>query len=95
MVTHVVIFTWNDAVTAERVAALSAALDRLSVEMANLISLSHGPDLRFREGNGDYGLVATFVDQAAWTAYQADTRHKAVVRDHVAPIQASRLTIQF
>jgi hypothetical protein len=48
-----------------------------------------------REGNGDYALVATFADQAAWRAYQADPRHQAFVRDFVTPIQASRLTIQF
>ena len=95
MVTHVVIFTWSDAATTEQVSALSEALDRLGADMAELMSLSHGPDLRFREGNGEYGLIATFADQAAWNAYQADPRHKALVRDYVAPIQASRMTIQF
>ena len=95
MVTHVVIFTWIDEATPEQVSALGEALDRLGAAMPELVSLSHAPDLRFREGNGDYGLVATFADRAAWDAYQADPRHKAVVRDYVAPIQASRLTIQF
>ena len=94
MVTHVVIFTWTDAATTEQVRALGEALDRLRADMPGLGALTHGPDLRFREGDGDYGLVATFADRAAWDAYQADPRHKAVVRDYVAPIQASRLTIQ-
>ena len=95
MVTHVVIFTWTDGATTEQVHALGAALDRLGSDMSGVAALAHGADLRFREGSGDYGLVATFADRAAWDAYQADPRHKAVVRDYVVPIQASRLTIQF
>ncbi len=93
MVTHVVIFTWSPGTTAEQVAQLGEALDALAAALA--VPISHGPDLRFREGNGDYALVASFDDRAGWDAYQADPRHTAFVRDFVTPIQASRLTIQF
>ena len=92
MVTHVVIFTWVAGTTAERVEDLRRALDRLAADLA--VAIKHGPDLRLREGNGDYGLVASFPDREGWDTYQADPRHKAFVRDHVMPIQASRLTIQ-
>ena len=95
MVTHVVIFTWIADATAEQVDRVGRGLDALAAEVAAIGSLRHGCDLRFREGNGDYALVATFADQAAWIAYQSDERHKAFVRDVVAPIQASLLTIQF
>lgn len=95
VVTHVVIFTWIEGVTAERIQALHQALDRLAADFAPAAVISHGSDLRIREGNGDYALVATFADEAGWAAYQADPRHKAFVRDMVTPIQASRLTIQF
>jgi hypothetical protein len=57
--------------------------------------MHHGPDLRFRDGNGDYALVATFPDRAGWDAYQAHPKHKAFVRNFVVPLQASRITIQF
>ena len=56
---------------------------------------STGAILLFRQGNGDYALVATFADKAGWDDYQADPAHKAFVRDFVTPMQASRLTIQF
>ena len=95
MVTHVVIFTWIAEAAAEQVAQFQQALDRLAEDVADLAALRHGPDLRFRDGNGDYALIATFPDRAGWDAYQAHPKHKAFVRDVVAPIQASRVAIQF
>lgn len=95
MVTHVVIFTWIAEATEAQIAALGEAMTQLGTELAELVTMRHGPDLQYRDGNGDYALVATFADQAAWSAYQAHPSHKAFVRDFVTPIQASRLTIQF
>lgn len=95
MVTHIVIFTWLPGVTDEQVSAFGRALDGLATLRSDIVAIRHGRDLAFREGNGDYALVATFADKAGWDEYQADPAHKAVVRDFVAPIQASRLTIQF
>ncbi len=95
MVTHVVIFTWVAGTTAQQVSSLSNALNQLAAELADLVAIQHGADLRFREGNGDYALVANFAERASWDAYQADPRHKAFVRDFVTPIQAARATIQF
>ncbi len=95
MVTHVVIFTWVPGTTAGQVESLREALDALAAAFADVATIRHGPDLKFRDGNGDYALVATFPDRAGWDAYQADPRHKAFVRDHVTPIQSSRVAIQF
>ena len=95
MVTHVVIFTWRDGVASDVIERLAAALQAMAHEVRHLADIRQGPDLRFRDGNGDYGLVATFADHAAWLAYQQHPAHKAFVRDHVTPIQAHRRTIQF
>ena len=95
MVTHIVIFCWVAGVTDEQVSAFGEALDRLAAHRSDIAAIRHGRDLAFREGNGDYALVATFADKAGWDDYQADPAHKAFVRDFVTPIQASRLTIQF
>jgi hypothetical protein len=95
MITHIVIFTWVAGTTSEQVTALSRKLDQLAAELAGLATIRHGPDLRFREGNGDYAIVATFADRAGWDAYQADPRHKTFVIDVVTPLQASRVTVQF
>lgn len=95
MVTHIVIFTWLAGVTEGQIAALSQELTRLADQFRDVATFRHGPDLSFRDGNGDYALVATFPDGAGWSAYQTDPRHIAFVRDCVTPLQASRLTIQF
>jgi Stress responsive A/B Barrel Domain len=94
-VTHVVIFTWVAHATDAQIAAFGAALSALAVELSDMVTMRHGPDLRFRNGNGDYALVATFADKAGWDTYQAHSKHKAFVRDFVVPLQASRITIQF
>ena len=95
MVTHIVIFSWLPGVTDAQVTAFGTALDGLAALRSDIATIRHGRDLAFREGNGDYVLVATFADKAGWDYYQADPSHKAFVRDFVLPIQASRLTIQF
>ena len=95
MVTHVVIFTWNADATPDRVQELSRSLNRMVAALEQPANVRHGPDLVFRPGNGDYVLIASFLDRAGWDAYQADPAHKAFVRDSVLPIQASRVSIQF
>ena len=95
MVTHIVIFTWIAGTPDEQLTALGRALDSLAAQHSDIATIRHGRDLAYREGNGDYALVATFADKAGWDDYQADPAHKALVRDFVTPIQASRLTIQF
>ena len=95
MVTHIVIFTWIPDATAAQIDALRGSLDRLSTELSDLVEIAHGPDLQWRESNGDYAIVATFADRKGWDTYQADPRHKAFVQDFVLPIQAARLTLQF
>ena len=95
MVTHAVIFTWVVGTTAQQVDNLRNALDRMAAELSDIVMIRHGPDLHFRDGNGDYALVATFADRAGWDAYQVHPEHKAFVHDVVTPIQASRVAIQF
>ena len=94
MVLHIVIFTWIAEATDDQVDQFREALDRVASELKELVVIRHGSDLRFRSGNGDYALVASFADKEAWDTYQAHPVHKAFVRDFVTPLQASRLTIQ-
>jgi hypothetical protein len=95
MLSHIVIFKWIAGTTPEQVESLGRAFDQLAVDFSDTAAITHGPDLRIRDHNGDYALIGVFADRAAWDAYQVDLRHKAVVRDFVTPIQASRLTVQF
>jgi Stress responsive A/B Barrel Domain len=95
MVTHIVIFSWVAGVTSEQVERFRQALDHIASELREIAVIRHGPDLHFRDGNGDYALVATFSNRESWDAYQSHPVHKAFVRDFVTPLQASRLAIQF
>jgi quinol monooxygenase YgiN len=95
MVTHIVIFFWTAGVTGEQVDGFRQALDQLASEVRALAVIRHGPDLRFRDGSGDYALVATFSDRASWDTYQSHPAHKAFVRDFVTPLQDRRVAIQF
>lgn len=95
MVTHIVLFSWKAGVTDEQIEAFGRELELMTTKVSFIASLQHGRDLRFREGNADYVLIGTFNDQTAWADYQADPVHKAFLRDYVAPIMASRSTIQF
>ena len=95
MVTHVVVFSWIAGVSSEQIDGLRRALDHMAAEVREIAAIQHGPDLHFRDGNGDYALVATFSNRASWDAYQSHPAHKAFVRDFVTPLQASRVAIQF
>ncbi len=95
MVTHIVIFSWIDGVTGDQLEVFRLSLNEMASELREIATIRHGPDLRFRGGNGDYALIATFPNRQGWDAYQAHPKHKAFVRDIVTPIQESRLTIQF
>lgn len=67
----------------------------LAVEVKDLVVTRHGLNLKFRDSDGDYALVAIFANKAAWEAYQAHPSHKAFVRDFVVPLQAGRIVIQY
>jgi Stress responsive A/B Barrel Domain len=95
MLTHIVIFTWREGVSASEISAFGAALSRMADELKHLVSIRHGANLKLRAGNGDYALVGTFNDQADWEAYQVHPLHKAFVAEVVTPLLASRQTIQF
>lgn len=94
MVTHIVIFTWNPGATEVQVNEFRQALDQLVADLSGIGVINHGPDLSFREGNGDYALVARFADKAAWDAYQDHPKHRAFVQGMVPPIAASRIAVQ-
>ena len=95
MITHLVIFSWKAGVTDEQADAFHRELALMTSKVSSIASIQHGRDLRFRDGNADYAIIETFVDRAAWDDYQADPVHKEFIRDFVAPIMASRITIQF
>ena len=46
------------------------------------------------EGNGDFGVVAEFDDEAGWLVYQQDEEHRRVIEQLIVPVTAERLAVQ-
>lgn len=78
MVTHILLWNYQEAVSAADRAALEADLVGLSEHIAELASLSFGPVFRWRTREYSHACVMTFADVAALDAYQAHPVHKAV-----------------
>ncbi len=95
MIRHVVVFRWNDTVTDESLAALSAALDALPDEIEQLVAYRHGSDLGLADTNHDYALVADLASTDDFAAYRDHPAHQAVIAEHIAPYVDSRVAVQY
>lgn len=94
MIQHVAIFRWKDGTTAEQVAEVTAALERLPAQIDALRSYTAQPNLGLRPGGGDFGVVAVVDDEAGVHAYLDHPAHKEVVDRFIAPIVAERIAVQ-
>ena len=94
-VVHAVTFRWKEGTTPEQIAALETALAGLPGRVEGVLAYGFGPDLGWREGNADYGVMGVFADDAAYAAYASDESHLALIRDFVLPILADRTALQF
>ena len=94
MIVHAVMFNWKDGVQPARVEEVTAAIHALRGAIPGLLSITGGPDRGLRTGNPHYLLLATFTDEAAWHAYQAHPRHKALLSEVIDPILANRQSMQ-
>jgi hypothetical protein len=92
---HVAVFTWKPGTSPEAVAALTAALDELRQQIPTLRRYAYGPDLGLTPAPGDYGVVASFDDEAGWRVYEDSPLHNRIRAELIAPHMASRLGLQF
>ncbi len=47
------------------------------------------------EGSYDFAVFAGFDDMDGYLAYRDNPEHRAIIRDHIAPIVESRAAVQF
>jgi hypothetical protein len=60
-----------------------------SLQPTGCVSYTIGDDLGLREGNWSFAIVADFVDEASYRAYDADPEHnrlRGLLAEHVASI---------
>ncbi|KAB8188669.1 Dabb family protein [Nonomuraea phyllanthi] len=94
MIRHIVLFTWTDDATAERVEEVTAGLRKLQDVIPQLRSLTVGSDAGINQGNHDYAVVADFDDVDGYVVYRDHPDHQAVIARHIKPILASRAAVQ-
>jgi hypothetical protein len=95
MIRHVVLFTWDDAMTKEMEGQFAAELTALAPTMAGLRSYQAGPDAGIIEGNFDFAVVADFDDAESYLAYRDNAKHQDIIGRLSRPHTKSRASVQY
>lgn len=90
---HVAVFTWQDHVTPDQIAEITAGLRALPEQIDALQRYEVGPDLGLREGTADFAVVAQVADADGLSAYLQHPAHKAVT-DKMKSMIATRTAVQ-
>jgi hypothetical protein len=94
MIMHTVSFTWRPEATDDQVRALTKELATMPSKIPALRSYHFGPDLRLRDGNADFAVVAVVADEAGVRGYLDHPDHVHLVETFVKPIVATRSAAQ-
>jgi heme-degrading monooxygenase HmoA len=95
MIRHVVLFTWDDEMTAELEKQFAAELTALAPTLAGLRSYHCGPDLGLVEGNFDFAVVADFDDADSYRAYRDNAEHREIISRLSGPHAKVRASVQY
>ena len=95
MIRHVVLFTWDDAMTKEIEGQFAAELTALALKMAGLRSYHAGPDAGIIKGNFDFAVVADFDDADSYLAYRDNAEHQDIIGRLSRPHTKSRASVQY
>jgi Stress responsive A/B Barrel Domain len=95
MIRHVVVFTWDDAMTDELEQQFAAELTALAPRLAGLRAYHAGPDAGLVEGNFDFAVVADFDDVDSYLAYRDHPEHQDIIRRLSRPHATGRAAVQF
>jgi heme-degrading monooxygenase HmoA len=95
MIRHVVLFTWDDAMTEEMEQQFAAELTALAQRVPGLRAYHAGPDAGLVEGNFDFAVVADFDDADSYLAYRTDPEHQEIIGRLSRPHTASRASVQY
>jgi hypothetical protein len=95
MIRHVVLFTWDDAMTKGMEGQFAAELTALAQKMPGLRSYQAGPDAGIMEGNFDFAVVADFDDAGSYLAYRDNAEHQDIIGRLSRPHTKSRAAVQY
>ena len=95
MIRHVVLFTWDDAMTEQLEHQLASELTALAPKLAGLRAYHVGPDAGVVDGNFDFAVVADFDDADSYLAYRTNPEHEEIVGRISRPHTMSRASVQY
>jgi len=92
---HVVMFKWNEDVTAEHIEAVAAGLDNLVATINQIQDYKHGPDAGLSDQNHDYVVVGDFASVADYEVYRDHPVHQEFIAELIAGRLADRSAVQY
>jgi hypothetical protein len=92
MIRNIVLFQLRPDADLAAVAAIQDGLRAL--DCPGTISYTLGDDLGLKDGNWSFGVVADFIDEAAYRGYDLDAEHNRL-RGELAPFVAQIARVQF
>ena len=95
MLRHVVLLRFTPQATPAAVAAAVDALRTLPDSIDDIVGYEVGVDAGLAEANASLVVLAEFADAEGWRRYQEHPDHQRVLAEHLRPILAQRLALQF
>jgi Stress responsive A/B Barrel Domain len=95
MIRHVVLMSWTDATTPEKVRQVIDELSALGPKLSGLRDYHAGSDAGINDGNFDFAVVADFDDAASYVAYRDDPGHRDIVSRLITPMLRERVAVQY
>lgn len=92
---HTLMMKFNEEADANQIRSLLEALERMPAEMDFIRRYEPGLDLGLGEANFDMALVADFDSEDDWRAYNSHPAHRALVQEHLRPILAKAVRVQY
>lgn len=95
MIRHVVLFTWDDEMTAELEQQLTAELNALAPSLPGVRAYHAGPDAGLIEGNFDFAVVGDFDDADSYLRYRDHPEHQDIIGRLSRPHTKLRASVQY
>jgi hypothetical protein len=95
MIRHTALFQWKPEATPEQKQLVETLLGQLPSLVPTLRDFRIGSDIGVNGGNYEFAVWASFDDLDGYLAYRDNPDHRAMIRDHILPIAASRAAVQF
>ena len=92
---HIVLFRWTDEATPEAIQQAVEALNDLRDKVPGILEISCGANFSDRAKGFTHGLVVRLTDRAALDAYGPHPAHQKVVVEHISPIRADVLAVDY